>query len=538
MSKKLQEKDITVIKSDGSQEKWNPDKIYKCVKAACEGTSISPAQVMIDIDITLQKRMKSSDIQATVIRSVRDKITELEPDNEIVASRLLNQKIRKEVYSQYKPLPFLSEIQKRVKKKWYDPKILDMYTEKEINTYGKFIKYNRDDLFRYTGLLQMNKKYLIRNKNDINIETPQESFMLIPMYIFNSDKKYIKRFYDKLSTLKIVLSTPIASGVRTTLRMYASCAGLQVTDSQAGIAQSFEDIYKLTLNRAGIGANYGHIRGSGADIDKGREKHTGIVPILKVAEKISLSAMQPGAGRGGAITQYYPFFHWEIEDLLELKNNKGTDDNRVRQSDHAFIFNKLFYRRMANDEDITLFYMNDVGDLYDWIGDDEYFTKKYEELENKRGISKKKIPAKFIYNKFWSERFATGRLYKVNADAFQGHSAFKIPVYNSNLCLAGSTKITIRFEDFTKDIRIDEVDMYLKEYGDIEVLSYNTETKTNEFKKITNFSLMNDSAEVMEISDDNGNYLECTPDHKIWTENRGYIQAKELKETDKILIFE
>ena len=538
-SKQLKEQDITVIKNNGESEKWNPDKIYKCVKAACEGTNISPSQVMLDVDIKLQKRMKSTDIQDTLIKSVADKISEsLEDiDNQKVAARLLNQKIRKQVYKQYKPLSFYDEIVKRVRKKYYDSNILDMYSEKEIKALQKVINYENDDNFMYLGLLQMHKKYLIRNKNNENIETPQEAFMLIGMYIFANEKnrmKYIKKFYKGLSTLKLVLSTPIAGGVRTLLRMYSSCAGLQVTDSQAGIAQSFEDIYKLTLNRAGIGANYGHIRGEGADIDKGREKHTGLVPILKVAEKISLSAMQPGAGRGGAITQYYPFFHYEIEHILELKNNKGTDDNRVRQSDHAIIFNDLFYERVKNNEDITLFYLNDVGDLYDQIGNTEYFKQKYKELENRRGIHKKKISAREVFKRFWIERLATGRMYLVNADAFQKHSAFKVPVYNSNLCLAGDTRITIRENGTEKEIYIKDV----SKYKNIEVLSYNIETKKDEFKRITNSALMNSSAEVMELEFYNGtndpNGLICTPDHKIWTQNRGYVKANDLEIYDEL----
>jgi ribonucleoside-diphosphate reductase alpha chain len=527
MSTNLSEKDIIVTKRDGTQENWDPDKIYKYVKMACDGTNISPSQVMLDVDIKLQRRMKTSDIQDTMIKSVVDSITSKpkDIDNQMVAAKLLNQKIRKDVYKHYMPLPFYDEIVKRVRRKWYDNNITDMYTEEEINMYGEYIKFERDDLFTYTGLLQMHKKYLIRNKHNVNIETPQESFMLIGMYIFAQDKNresLIKIFYDKLSTLKLILSTPIASGVRTTLRMYSSCAGLQVTDSEGGVAQSFEDIYKLTLNRAGIGANYGHIRGAGADIDKGREKHTGIIPLLKVAEKISLSAMQPGAGRGGAITQYYPYFHYEIMDLLELKNNKGTDDNRVRQSDHAIIFNKLFYDRLEKDEDITLFYINDVGDLYDWIGDDKYFQEKYVELENKRGISKKKIPARELYKKYWIERIATGRYYKVNADAFQTHSAFKVPVYNSNLCLAGDTQV--QTQDGIKSLQDVKV-------GD-KVYSRNTDTGEDEYKLVTDSALMNNESEVYEIEDDNGNTIRCTADHKIWTENRGYVLAKELEETD------
>jgi len=530
MNKNINEKDIIVIKDDGKHEKWNPDKIYKYVKIACKNTTISPSQVMLNLNLKMSKKMKSSDIHSTLIKSVADNITEKfkDIDNQIVAARLLNQQLRKIVYGSQQPKPFYHEIKNRVRKNYYDKNILEMYTEKEINKLSKLLKYERDDLFSYTGLLQMIKKNLIRNRYNENIETPQEAFLLVSMYIFANEKNrftHIKNFYTKLSKFEILLSTPIISGVRTNLRMYSSCAGVQVPDTSEGIAQSFKDIYTLTLNRAGIGANYGHIRGENADIDKGREKHTGITPILKVAEKISLSAMQPGAGRGGAITQYYPFFHWEIENILELKNNKGTDDNRVRQSDHAIVFNKLFYERLEKDEYITLFYLNDVGDLYDNIGNYDYFVKKYLELENRRGINKKRILARDIYKKFWIERIATGRYYKINADAFQTHSAFKVPVYNSNLCLSGETKI--KTKNGIKDLK----DIIKGDF----VLSYNIKIKKEEYKKITNFSLMNKSAEVIKIETETETII-CTPNHEIFTENRGYVFAKDLIKTDILRI--
>ena len=429
------ESEIQVIKSNGKIELFNPDKIYKYINIACKGTDVQPAQLMMNLDIRLRKKMKSSEIQDTLIKSVVDGIDENNIDNEKVAARLLNQKIRKEVYGQWKPTSFTENVKERVRKKYYDPAILN-YSDNEFKTLEKYIKYDRDDLFLYTGLIQETKKLLMRNKQGKNIETPQEAFMLIPMYMFMYSKnriRKIKKFYDGLSKLEIILSTPIGVGVRTNLRMYSSCAGVMVGDNYKAIAQAFNDMYKLTINRAGIGANNGHIRGLGADIDNGREQHTGLVPILKVQEKISISAMQPGAGRGGAITQYYPFFHAEIMSILELKNNKGTDDNRVRQSDHAIIFNDFFMKRFNNNEDITLFYMNDAKDLYEHIGMDD-FEEKYVALENKRGIKKTRISAKEIYSKFWIERFATGRVYKVNANEFQNHSAFKVPVYNSNLC--------------------------------------------------------------------------------------------------------
>lgn len=432
----ISESDVTVIKTDGRIEKWNPDKIYTAVKFACKNTNINPSQVLMDLNVKLTKRIKSIDVQDNLIKSVADKISKEEPDNDIVAARLLNQKLRKIVYNKYTPNDFYTSVCNRVKKKYYDDNILKFYTEKEIRNLGNYIEYNKDEYFTYIGLMQYYKKLLIRDKSNNPIETPQEAMMLISMYIHANEKgkiNKVKDFYNSLKEFQILLSTPPSVGIRTRLRMYSSCAGIMVGDSAKAIGKAFEDIYTLTINRAGIGANVGHIRGIGASIDNGRETHTGLIPILKVIEKITLSAVQPGSSRGGAATLTYPFFHYEIVNILQLKNNKGTDDNRIRQSDHSIVFNKLFMKRFWNNEDITLFYMNEVGNLYEHIGMDD-FEELYKYYENKRGITKIKISAREIYRIFWTERFATGRIYKINANEFQNHSAFKIPVYNSNLC--------------------------------------------------------------------------------------------------------
>ena len=523
------ESKVIVVKNSGENEEWQPEKIYKHLKIACENTSVQPADIMMEMNITLSKKMKTRDIQDTLIKTVSDTISEDSPDSEIVAARLLNQQLRKDVYKSYTPTPFYETVVERVKRKYYDAFILTTYTEDELRELGKHINYDKDDLFRYIGLLQETKKLLIRGQNGLPIETPQEAFMLISAYIFCQEPreqrlKEVTDFYDSLSNLELILSTPIGVGVRTRLRMYSSCAGVMVGDSATAIGQAFNDIYTLTINRAGIGANFGHIRGIGASIDNGRETHTGLVPILKVAEKISLSAVQPGSGRGGAVTDYYPFFHIELLSILELKNNKGTEDNRVRQSDHTIIFNNLFYKRFANDEDITLFYMNDVGDLYEHIGMDD-FEEKYLALEGKRGIKKVKVPAKEVYSKFWLERFATARLYKVNANAFQKHSAFKIPVYNSNLCVSGDTDILTKVGHqniaLLKDKKIDIWNG--QEWSNVTV------RQTGEAQKV--IKVVTTSGELV-----------CTPYHKFYTQaglqNKGKTvekRARELLVGDKLI---
>lgn len=428
-----------VIKRDGREESFNFDKIYKHIIHATEGLKVSPNDIVERLKIRMKKRMKSSEIQKSLITAAGDLISLDIEDAQYAAARLLLQDLYKEVYGDYKPVFNYETLKDRINKGIYSDEILDYYTEEEFNDLCQIINFNKDFKFTYLGLSQMVKKYGIKRKGK-NVETPQEIFFLIPTYIFMKiedkikRKKIIKDYYNELSDFSLFLSTPPMVGIRTRMKGWTSCAGIDYGDSIESFGNASKSMFTLiTKLRAGIGANPGGIRGIGADIGSGFEEHTGIIPYLKVYEAISRSSTQPNSGRSGAITNYYPFFHWEIEDILPLKNNKGSDETSVRHSDHAIIFNDLFYERYFNGEDITLFHMNEVGDLYDHIGMDN-FKEKYEALERKRNIKKKKISAKSLYDRYFNERYITARVYKVNANEFQRHGAFNLPLKMSNLC--------------------------------------------------------------------------------------------------------
>ena len=437
--------DISVIKKSGKKEPFQPQKIINHLERAVDGISyVNISDILENFRMKLSTEIHSRDIQTLLIQTAHELISEDTPEYEYVAARLLNQQLRDDVHGQYNTEFNFNTIKERIDKGFYDPILLDFFDPEDINDLCRSIKYKRDDNFTYMGLKHTINKYLIKNKNKRPIETPQEAFLLIPMYIFGYkygyDKRHlafplIKKFYNALSNFEIMLSTPPMVGIRTKMRGYTSCAGIDFGDSIESIGNGMKSMLTLvTKLRAGIGGNAGHIRGVGADINDGMEKHTGLVPYLKPIEYLSKSSQQPMSGRSGAVTFYYPFFHWEIENILQLKNNRGQEAVRVRHSDHAIIFNDLFYERMENDEDITLFHMNDVGDLYEKIGFYEDFKEKYEELEKREDIEKRTISARVLYETFWNERYSINRLYKVNADEMQNHSAFRIPTYVSNLC--------------------------------------------------------------------------------------------------------
>ena len=518
-----------IIKRDGSKEKFQFDKILRHLKDATKDLkNVNYNEVIANLKLRMKSEMTSKEIQNALIQSAADLISIEKPNYQYVAARLMLQDMYKEIYGGYNPYFDSKVLKERIKKGYYADYVLKYYTDEEIDELAKVINFENDLKFTYSGLWQLRKKYLIK-KNGYPIETPQEAFFLIALYNFIKIKNkkernyYIKNTYKALSNFEIFLSTPPMVGIRTKMRGWTSCAGVNWGDSIDAFGNASKSTFKLiTKLRAGIGTYLGNIRGLGADIGDGFEKHTGIIPYAKVNEAITRSSIQPNSGRSGAATDYYPFFHWEIEDILQLKNNKGSDETSVRFSDHAIIFDNLFYERLKESKDITLFHMNEVPGLVEYIGTPK-FKELYEQYERKRNIQKKKIPAEYLYKRYFNERYQTARIYKVNGDEFQRHSAFKIPTFFSNLCLAGDTKIETK--NGIKELKDIKVGDYVK--------SYNTEIGKIEYKKVTASAMTNPKAKVMKIATKN-NEIICTPDHKIWTQ-RGYIEAKDLKENDKIL---
>jgi ribonucleoside-diphosphate reductase alpha chain len=310
----------------------------------------------------------------------------------------------------------------------------DKWTIEEIEIFGNYINHNRDYLFTYAGLQQMIDKYLVKNRSAGNIyETPQFAYMAIAMCLFNSMDD-VKSAYDAYSTHKINLPTPIMAGVRTNIRQFASCVLVDVDDNLDGIFSSVHAVGKYTARRAGIGLNIGRLRPINSPIRGGEVIHTGLIPYLKNFESAVKSTSQNGL-RGGSATVHIPFWHYEIEDVMVLKNNAGTDDNRVRKLDYSVQFCKLFYERLIKNEDITLFSPHEAEGLYEAFGNNEEFEKLYTKYENSRSLKfKKKVPARKIAEIYARERLETGRIYSMNIDTANENGSWDVPCYMSNLC--------------------------------------------------------------------------------------------------------
>jgi len=556
---------LKVQKRNGAIESIDLDKMHVMVEEACKGLAgVSASQVEMKSGIQFYDGITTEEIQEILIRSASDLIDLDHPNYQYVAARLLLFSLRKSLYGKMRELPHLEDhIYSCVSKEVYDSEIFNKYSKEEINTVNSFINHDRDYFFTYAGLRQVVDKYLVQDRSNGGVyETPQFMYIMIALTIFaeypkNTRLDYVRRYYNAISKHRINIPTPIMAGVRTPLRQFASCVLIDVDDTLDSIFSSDMAIGKYVAQRAGIGINAGRIRGINSKIRGGEVQHTGVVPFLKKFESTVRCCTQNGI-RGGSATVHFPIWHQEIEDILVLKNNKGSEDNRVRKLDYSIQLSKLFYERFIKDEEITLFSPHDVPGLYDSFGTDK-FDNLYVQYEKDPSIKKKTIRAQELILDLLKERAETGRIYIMNIDHCNSHSSFKDKVEMSNLCVSGDTKIKIRYPEsvgdqysnwywnvLEREIKIEDLEdyiimrqceMYDSNAPQIEVISYNTETGEEEWAPITAFAQTSPKSKVMKITDEeSGKSIVVTPEHRVFTKNRGYVMAKDLTETDELVI--
>jgi ribonucleoside-diphosphate reductase alpha chain len=431
-----------VVKRNGNTENLNLDKIHSMVEEACKDLAgVSASQVEMTSGIQFYDGITTAEIQEILIRSASDLIDLDTPNYQFVAARLLLFGLYKQVFgpSWNQGFPHILEhLNGGSSKGIYDSKLPARYTRDEWDKINSWIDHDRDFLFTYAGLRQVVDKYLVQDRSTGELyETPQYMYMLISATIFaeypqESRLDYVRRYYNAISKHKINIPTPIMAGVRTSLRQFASCVLVDVDDSLDSIFTSDMAIGRYVAQRAGIGINAGRIRGINSKIRGGEVQHTGVVPFLKKFEATVRCCTQNGI-RGGSATVHFPIWHKEIEDIIVLKNNKGTEDNRVRKLDYSIQLSRLFYERFINDEEISLFSPHDVPELSDAFGLDG-FDDLYVAAERDQSISRKTVSAQELILDILKERAETGRIYIMNIDHCNSHSSFIDKIWMSNLC--------------------------------------------------------------------------------------------------------
>ena len=456
---------IQILKRDGSLVPFDINKLYKVIERACEGlNNVSMTEIIDKSKIQFIDGMSTEKIQEIIINAAADLISMESPDYQYVAARLKSYDLRKRVYGQYKP-PHLMEIfKKNIELGVYDPEFLQIYSTEEFDELNNAICHKRDKNFAWAAMGQLTQKYLLRDRakaavsgEKVYYETPQVMYMAIAMALFSKiENKYkrldiVKRFYEYASTFKFSLPTPIMSGVRTKTRQFSSCTVIKAGDSLDSICASGESIVQYVSKRAGIGFDLSAIRALGSSIRSGEMSHTGTIPFIKkwVGD---LKSCSQGGVRGGSATFYFPMYHFQYDDMIVLKNNKGKENNRERRADYGVQINRVMFELLRDKQDIYLFDPNECGELFreSYFNDVDVFRQEYQRMVSlaKNGLVRfKKYSAADVWQMFCDERSDTGRIYAAFVDNMNKYSPFSHDtIYSSNLCVEIALP-TREFED-------------------------------------------------------------------------------------------
>jgi ribonucleoside-diphosphate reductase alpha chain len=433
---------ISVKKRNGNRETLDIEKIHKVLEWATQdlpNTSISDIEMKSHIQ--LYDNITTEQIHDILTKASEDLIKQ-EHNYQYVAARLALFHLRKKVFGEYDPIHIRDLVERNIQRGVYDPQLLNYYTHEEWERINSFMDHQRDYRLTIAAVKQAIDKYLVKDRTTGEIyETPQYAFMLIPCVMFRNYPtetrlNYIKEFYDAITKFQISLPTPILAGLRTSTKQFSSCVLIDVDDNLDSIGDAATAIMKYGAKRAGIGVNGGRIRAVKSRIRNGEVSHTGVTHYYRKFES-SLKCCSQGGIRDAAMSLYVPVWHLEIEDIMVLKNNKGTPDNRVRKIDYGIQWDTYLIRRAIAKKTITLFSPHDVKDLYEayFDRDRKRFEELYEKYEADPTIRKKQVNGRELLELFLRERQETARIYSFMADHVNTHSPFKLPVYQSNLCV-------------------------------------------------------------------------------------------------------
>lgn len=435
---------ILVVKRDGTREELNLEKIHRVVFWACEGISgVSPSEIELRAQLQMHTGIKTKDIHEMLIKSASELISEESPNYQYVAARLVNYQIRKDVYGRYEPWTVRQLVEHNIKQGVYTRELLDNFDDADWLKIEKIVKHQRDLDIAFAGMEQYRGKYLVKNRVTGQIyETPQMALVLIAAIGFmnyppETRMDYIREFYDAISLNDISLPTPVMAGLRTPEKQFSSCVTLAVDDSLESIFSSAHAIGRYISQKAGLGIDMGRIRALGSEVAGGRKEHMGLLPYVRLMQSATKSCSQGGV-RGGSATIHFPLWHYEFEDLVVLKNNKGTEFNRIRQMDYCFLFNRLMYQRLIQGGNITFFSPSDVPGLLEAFSkDQDEFDRLYVQYEANPKLRKRTMKAVDVFSAFLTERKETGRIYLMNIDHANTHGSFiesVCPITQSNLC--------------------------------------------------------------------------------------------------------
>ena len=539
MFKKI--KKMEVVKRDGSKEKVKLDKILNRIKKQCYGLNmdyIEPMEIAKKVINGLYDGITSVELDVLAAETAAS-LTPTHPDYSLLAARIC-------VTSLHKKTPKLFSQVVESFYNYVDPKtglkaplIADDVYEiirKNAKEIDSNIIYDRDLDYDYFGFKTLEKSYLLKLNGQV-AERPQHMLMRVAIGIHKNDLESAFKTYDLMSQGFFTHATPTLFNAGTPRPQLSSCFLLTMADdSIQGIYKTLSDVAQISKNAGGIGLSVHNIRATGSYIKGTNGTSNGLIPMLKVFNETARYVDQGGGRRKGSFAIYLEPWHFDVEDFLNLRKNHGKEELRARDLFLALWIPDLFMERVKENQDWTLFSPDEAPGLDDIYGED--FKKLYEKYEAE-GKGRKKIKAQDLWYKIIEAQIETGVPYMLYKDAANLKSNQKNlgTIKSSNLCLSGDTLVDVRIEGEEYKMRLDEVVDSFKRGNTVFVKSLDIESESIEYQLVTNGAIMSLESDVIEIEDsESGKKIICTPDHQIFTKNRGYVRAEDLVESDILYI--
>lgn len=428
---------IIVIKRDGRKQSYDPAKMRNACMWACDGKDFMADELIRDTEIKLHKEIHIKDMFQQLIITAVNKISMLQPMWEDVAAKLELMKIYKETMniSKGEEYPHLKDVlTKGLEHKIYDRKTISKFTADEIEQINAAIVPDRDQIFNYKGLVTFFDKYCLNYTKTKKLELPQHAYMRVAMALMADEHDKVKRVieeYNELSQHNFTRATPIMLNALTPGQQLSSCVLNTLDDDSHSILDTGKNLGIYSKFKGGTALDISAMRAKGGYIEGTQGYSSGPVPFMKFYESI-MKAWNQGGKRPGALAIYFNWWHLDVNDILSLKSNGGTDENRARGLQYAIKLNQHFIDAVIEDKEVTLFDPKDTPDLIGKFGNE--FVQLYKMYEHKSTVRKKSVKARELWEKLFKERSETGNIYLFHEENVNETTMLNRYIGSSNLC--------------------------------------------------------------------------------------------------------
>ncbi len=401
-----------VRKRNGALEPVDLNKIVNAVARCAEGLlNVDAMRVATRTISALADGATTQELDELSIRTAAGFTVE-EPNYSKLAARLLATYIDKEVRNQN--IPWFSESVRIGHSVGLIGDDVAAFVDENAPALNAAINTDRDRKFEFFGLRTVYDRYLLRHPETRMVtETPQYFFLRVACGLSQSADEAI-RFYDLMSSLAYLPSSPTLFNSGTRHAQMSSCYLLDSPeDSLEGIYKRYTDIARLSKFAGGIGVAWHRIRSKGSLISGTNGLSNGIVPWLKTLDS-SVAAVNQGGRRKGAACIYLESWHADIEEFLDLRENTGDHMRRAHGLNLANWVPDLFMERVDKDWQWSLFDPKKVPHLTDLYG--EEFRAAYEEAES-QGLYERQIKARDLYSRMMRSLAQTGNGWMTFKDA-------------------------------------------------------------------------------------------------------------------------